>query len=210
MSNKLTTEEIHEFVKDVQFHQQQRGYSQGTTVTAAPSSSVNQHQVQKPKLQVQQPGSSLSSHNQQTQLQKQQQGGYSQGTTATAAPSSGLNQLQVQQPQQEINEFRKALQNCKIIMNRRQQQLQQEEQGGYSQGTTAEAAPSSGVNQHQVHQPQQPQTQTTVHKYEPKSTNGDMMQTQANKVTAPSQQQQQQVGFISVSYFRDNLGNRGE
>ena len=109
---------------------------------------------------------------QQQQLQQQQQqGGYSQGTAATAAPSSGVNQHQSQQPQQ-------------------QPQPQQPHSGlSSSHNQQTQMQPAA---QHSTNLPQS-QSQTAVHKYEPKSTNGDMMQTQANKVTAPSQLQQQQT-----------------
>ena len=108
---------------------------------------------------------------QQQQLQQQQQqGGYSsQGTTAAAAaPSSGVNQHQVQQPQP-----------------------QQPPHSGLSSHNQQTQMQPAAAAQHSTNLPQS-QSQTAVHKYEPKSTNGDMMQTQANKVTAPSQQQQQQ------------------
>ena len=117
----------------------------------------------------QQMTTAYSGYNQQFQQQQQQQlqGGYSQGTTAAAAaPSSGVNQHQVQQPQP-----------------------QQPHSGLSSHNQQTQMQPAAA--QHSTNLPQS-QSQTAVHKYEPKSTNGDMMQTQANKVTAPSQQQQQQ------------------
>ena len=118
----------------------------------------------------QQMTTAYSGYNQQFQQQQQQQlqGGYSQGTTAAAAaPSSGVNQHQVQQPQP-----------------------QQPHSGLSSHNQQTQMQPAAAA-QHSTNLPQS-QSQTAVHKYEPKSTNGDMMQTQANKVTAPSQQQQQQ------------------
>ena len=119
----------------------------------------------------QQMTTAYSGYNQQFQQQQQQQlqGGYSQGTTAAAAaPSSGVNQHQVQQPQP-----------------------QQPHSGLSSHNQQTQMQPAAAA-QHSTNLPQS-QSQTAVHKYEPKSTNGDMMQTQANKVTAPSQQQQQQT-----------------